>query len=123
MEDNYSSLGSEGQLLGLYGMKSCHLSQGHTLGTQWGDRADRTPCQADGLNVWAGEKLTVIKVDALVLGLSNQVNNNAIYKDGVTTEVKINSGLKLQDLLGHAESEMSMGHLLGKQLNVKLSGP
>ena len=41
-------------------------------------------CQADGLNVWAGERLTVIKEDALVLGLSNQVNNNAIYKDGAT---------------------------------------
>ena len=68
-------------------------------------------CQADGLNVWAGERLTVIKEDALVLGLSNQVNNNAIYKDGVATEVRINSGLKLQDLFGHAESEMSMGHL------------
>ena len=68
-------------------------------------------CQADGLNVWAGERLTVIKEDALVLGLSNQVNNNAIYKDGVTTEVRINSGLKLQDLFGHAESEMSVGHL------------
>ena len=67
-------------------------------------------CQADGLSVWAGARLTVIKEDALVWGLSNQVNSNAIYKDGMTTEVKINSRLKLQDLFGHAESEMPMGH-------------